>query len=94
MKLTFDFFFDSQGSLKGFDQHMNMIMEECHERVYSSDAGVEQVVLGLYIVRGDNMYVSLSPFLSLCFSSPTQKQQFCTVLSWASSTRNSMGSLI
>ena len=40
-------------------QHMNMIMEECHERVYSSDAGVEQVVLGLYIVRGDNMYVSL-----------------------------------
>ena len=49
----------SQGSLKGFDQHMNMIMEECHERVYSSDAGVEQVVLGLYIVRGDNMYVSL-----------------------------------
>ena len=59
MKLTFLFFSLSQGSLKGFDQHMNMIMEECHERVYSSDAGVEQVVLGLYIVRGDNMYVSL-----------------------------------
>eukprot|EP00938_MAST-03A_sp_MAST-3A-sp1_P001930 g1930.t1 len=45
------------GSLKGFDQHMNMIMEECHERVYSSDAGVDQVVLGLYIVRGDNIAI-------------------------------------
>ena len=74
MKLTFDFFFNSQGSLKGFDQHMNMIMEECHERVYSSDAGVDQVVLGLYIVRGDNMYVSLS--LSLSLPSPTQKKTF------------------
>ena len=32
-------------------------LDECHERVFSSDAGVEQVVLGLYIVRGDNMCV-------------------------------------
>ena len=90
MKLTFDFFFNSQGSLKGFDQHMNMIMEECHERVYSSDAGVDQVVLGLYIVRGDNMYVSLS----LSLPSPTQKKLSCTVLSWVNSTRNSTESLI
>ena len=58
--------------MKGFDQHMNMIMEECHERVYSSDAGVEQVVLGLYIVRGDNMYVSLSLSLSLLSVSNTK----------------------
>ena len=45
------------GHLKGYDQHMNLIMEGCHERVYSSDTGVEQVDLGLYIIRGDNMYV-------------------------------------
>ena len=65
------------GTLKGFDQTTNIILDECHERVFSSEAGVEQarttsgprpsavvsisarhssqVVLGLYIVRGDNM---------------------------------------
>ncbi len=33
----------------------NVILEEAHERVFSSVAGVEQVPLGLYIIRGDNM---------------------------------------
>ena len=41
----------------GFDQALNIILEDCHERVYSSDAGVEQVVLGLYIIRGDNLAI-------------------------------------
>ncbi|KPM07508.1 Surface layer protein [Sarcoptes scabiei] len=45
------------GTLKGFDQTMNLIMEECHERVYSVSEGVEQVLLGLYIIRGDNVAV-------------------------------------
>ena len=45
------------GVMKGFDQTTNVILDECHERVFSSDAGVEQVVLGLYIVRGDNIAV-------------------------------------
>ena len=45
------------GLLKGFDQSTNVILDECHERVFSSEAGVEQVVLGLYIVRGDNIAV-------------------------------------
>ena len=44
-----------QGTLKGFDQTINLILDESHERVYSNTAGVEQVVLGLYIIRGDNM---------------------------------------
>lgn len=43
------------GNMRGFDQCVNVILDECHERVYSTDCGVEQVVLGLYIVRGDNM---------------------------------------
>lgn len=43
------------GRLKGFDQCINIVLEECHERVYSTTAGVEQVVLGLYVIRGDNM---------------------------------------
>ncbi len=45
----------AQGNLKGFDQTLNIILEESHERVFSTAAGVEQVVLGLYIIRGDNM---------------------------------------
>mmetsp|Transcript_49193 Transcript_49193/g.81690 ORF Transcript_49193/g.81690 Transcript_49193/m.81690 type:complete len:97 (+) Transcript_49193:141-431(+) len=43
------------GLLKGFDQTTNVILDESHERVFSNSSGVEQVVLGLYIVRGDNI---------------------------------------
>ncbi|CAH1265384.1 PREDICTED: U6 snRNA-associated Sm-like protein LSm8 [Branchiostoma belcheri] len=45
------------GTLKGFDQTTNLILDESHERVFSSGQGVEQVVLGLYIIRGDNIAV-------------------------------------
>eukprot|EP00954_Amorphochlora_amoebiformis_P027001 1382673-Amorphochlora_amoeboformis.AAC.1 len=45
------------GVLKGYDQCINIILEDCHERVFAPDSGVEQVVLGLYIIRGDNVYV-------------------------------------
>ena len=45
------------GYLRGFDQTVNLILDECHERVYSQTAGVEQVALGLYIIRGDNVAV-------------------------------------
>jgi len=45
------------GTLKGFDQTVNLILDESHERVFSSEAGVQQVVLGLYIIRGDNIAV-------------------------------------
>ena len=34
---------------------MNIILEGSHERVFSSTSGVDQVVLGLYIIRGDNV---------------------------------------
>nr|GMC94794.1 sm-like protein LSM8 [Ipomoea batatas]GMC98964.1 sm-like protein LSM8 [Ipomoea batatas] len=46
------------GILKGFDQATNLILDESHERVYSTKEGVQQLVLGLYIIRGDNMYVN------------------------------------
>mmetsp|Transcript_49374 Transcript_49374/g.130120 ORF Transcript_49374/g.130120 Transcript_49374/m.130120 type:complete len:100 (-) Transcript_49374:68-367(-) len=45
------------GILKGLDQKLNVILESCAERVFSKDSGVEQVELGLYIVRGDNIAV-------------------------------------
>jgi len=44
------------GVLRGFDQLTNVILDECHERVYSQN-GIEQVVLGLYIIRGDNVAI-------------------------------------
>eukprot|EP00271_Cylindrocystis_brebissonii_P005309 TRINITY_DN17297_c0_g2_i1.p1 TRINITY_DN17297_c0_g2~~TRINITY_DN17297_c0_g2_i1.p1 ORF type:complete len:100 (-),score=17.59 TRINITY_DN17297_c0_g2_i1:444-743(-) len=45
------------GILRGFDQATNLILDESHERVYSTKAGVEQLVLGLYLIRGDNIAV-------------------------------------
>ncbi|CAN0921807.1 Sm-like protein LSM8 [Linum grandiflorum] len=45
------------GNLKGFDQATNIILDESHERVYSTKEGVQQLVLGLYIIRGDNISV-------------------------------------
>mmetsp|Transcript_6479 Transcript_6479/g.16599 ORF Transcript_6479/g.16599 Transcript_6479/m.16599 type:complete len:93 (-) Transcript_6479:492-770(-) len=45
------------GMMKGYDQYTNLILDECHERVFSTDLGVQSVVLGLYIVRGDNIAV-------------------------------------
>jgi len=45
------------GTLKGFDQTVNLILDDTHERVFSPSNGVEQVVLGLHIVRGDNIAI-------------------------------------
>jgi U6 snRNA-associated Sm-like protein LSm8 len=70
------------GVLKGFDQTTNIILEECHERVFSSDAGVEQVVLGLYIVRGDNMCApaaSIPPVLTPFFVADSESPCSCAV---------------
>ena len=61
-----------QGYLRGFDQMTNLVLTECHERVFSTEvrsgrsslrrlrdavpqSGVEQVALGTYLVRGDNV---------------------------------------
>ncbi|TXG74303.1 hypothetical protein EZV62_002882 [Acer yangbiense] len=35
----------------------NIILDESHERVYSTKEGVQQLVLGLYIIRGDNISI-------------------------------------
>ena len=43
------------GTLKGYDQHTNLILSDAHERVFSQSAGVNCVVLGLYIIRGENI---------------------------------------
>ncbi|CAH0489188.1 unnamed protein product [Peronospora farinosa] len=45
------------GVLKGFDQCVNVVLDESFERVFSLKEPVEAVELGLYIIRGDNISV-------------------------------------
>merc|ERR1711879_546194 len=45
------------GVLRGFDQTSNVVLSDCQERVFDTEKGVEQVVLGLYVIRGDNISV-------------------------------------
>ncbi len=49
--------FVAQGTLKGFDQTINLVLADSHERTFSTDKGVEREPLGLYIVRGDSIAV-------------------------------------
>jgi hypothetical protein len=57
-----------QGVLAGYDQKSNVVLSDSKERVYSADEGVEEVPLGLYLVKGDMMYVSCPPpFFSFSF---------------------------
>ncbi|KAK9803454.1 hypothetical protein WJX73_002943 [Symbiochloris irregularis] len=45
------------GTLKGYDQATNLLLHDCHERVYSLQQGMERQMLGLQVVRGDNISV-------------------------------------
>lgn len=38
-----------------FDDHMNVIMEDCHEIVKSPDGTTYESHMGTYLVRGDNI---------------------------------------
>lgn len=43
------------GVLKGIDHQTTIVLTDCRERIFSETDGVEEVVLGLYIVRGDQI---------------------------------------
>ena len=45
--------------MAGYDQKSNVVLSDTKERVYSVDEGVEEMPLGLYLVKGDQMYVTL-----------------------------------
>lgn len=45
------------GTLRGFDQTINVVLDGATERVYSLQSGVEEIPLGLQVVRGDNVAV-------------------------------------
>ncbi len=42
--------------MSGFDQAMNVALSHAHERIYSLERPVTVVQLGIYLVRGDNVY--------------------------------------
>ncbi|KAF9458243.1 hypothetical protein BDZ94DRAFT_1173993 [Collybia nuda] len=41
------------GTMAGYDQKSNVVLSDSKERVYSIDEGVEEIPLGLYLVKGD-----------------------------------------
>ncbi|KAE9400518.1 Sm-like ribonucleo protein [Gymnopus androsaceus JB14] len=41
------------GVMAGFDQKSNVVLSDSKERVYSMEEGVEEIPLGLYLVKGD-----------------------------------------
>ena len=43
------------GTLKGFDNSINIILEKSFERIYSETQGVIVNELGLHVIRGDNI---------------------------------------
>ncbi|KNC75126.1 hypothetical protein SARC_12342 [Sphaeroforma arctica JP610] len=45
------------GQLKGYDQNINIVLRNCHERVYHPSEPFQKVEMGSYIVRGDNLAV-------------------------------------
>jgi U6 snRNA-associated Sm-like protein LSm8 len=47
--------------MAGFDQKSNVVLSESKERVYSMEEGVEEIPLGLYLVKGDMVYVHSTP---------------------------------
>ncbi|KAJ3013377.1 hypothetical protein NUW54_g1613 [Trametes sanguinea] len=44
-----------QGVMAGYDQKSNVVLSDSKERVYSMDEGVEEIPLGLYLVKGDQI---------------------------------------
>ncbi|KAK7686031.1 hypothetical protein QCA50_010842 [Cerrena zonata] len=43
------------GVMAGFDQKSNVVLSDSKERVYSTEEGVEEIPLGLYLVKGDQI---------------------------------------
>ena len=49
-----------RGKLRGFDQHMNLVLEDAEE-VRMSDEGQNILNVGTIIVRGDNVIIISPP---------------------------------
>ena len=56
------------GTLKGLDQKLNVILEECKERVFSKDEGVEEVGVAKLGMGMLSLLVPLLPLLPFSIS--------------------------
>ena len=56
------------GTLKGLDQKLNVILEECKERVFSKDEGVEEVGVAELGMGMLSLFVPLLPLLPFSIS--------------------------
>ena len=45
------------GTLKGIDQMSNIILQDSHERHYYENKSCQIIILGLYIIRGQNIAI-------------------------------------
>ncbi len=43
------------GTLRGFDQTCNLVLEKAMERVFAARAPPKEIALGLFLVRGENV---------------------------------------
>ena len=68
------------GTLKGFDQVQNLVIEGSRERVYSPDEGVETLELGLYLMSWTRRRTLRSTSRP---SRPTRSETCCTECSTA-----------
>ena len=53
-----------RGRLRGFDQHMNLVLEEAEE-VRMGEEGQEVLKVGTIIVRGDNVIIISPPRVNI-----------------------------
>ena len=52
-----------RGKLRGFDQHMNLVLENAEEVTYGEEEKVKS--LGTIIVRGDNVIIISPPRIKI-----------------------------
>lgn len=46
-----------KGYMRGCDDHVNVILEKCREKINADSGGMTFVTMGLYIVRGENIAI-------------------------------------
>ncbi len=76
--------------MAGYDQKSNVVLSDSKERVYSMEEGVEEVPLGLYLVKGDMMCV----YAVFIFVSHRNNDDFWVASSLAKSMKLSTRPLI